>query len=110
VGDVNLDGVGDWRYEAFVNLPVGIQGSEEMRAFYQFNIANLSLPSNTVMGQAIFQARVNTISADDLSFQLDLFGYTGNRRPYIGENFGAGVYLDSEQPRQTSQILSFDVT
>jgi hypothetical protein len=110
VGDVNLDGAGDWRYEAFVNLPVGIQGSEEIRAFYEFNIANLSLPSNTVIGQAIFQARVNTISADDLSFQLDLFGYTGNRRPYIGENFGAGVYLDSDQPRQTSQILSFDVT
>jgi hypothetical protein len=95
---------------SFENLPVGILGPEEARAFYEFNIANVSLASNTVISQAIFQARVNTILGNDLSFQVDLFGYTANRRLNIGENFGAGVYLDSEQPRQPAQILTFDVT
>jgi hypothetical protein len=110
VVDSNRDGVGDYSIDFFDNLPVGILGSEEARAFYGFNIANLSLASNTVISQAIFQARVNTIFGDDSSFQLDLFGYTANRRPNLGVNFGAGVYLDSDQPRQPAQILSFDVT
>jgi len=107
--DSNRDGVGDYSMSSFENLPVGILGPEEARAFYEFNIANLSLAPNTVINQAIFQATVNTIGGNDLSFQLDLFGYTGNRRPNIGVNFGAGVYLDSEQPRQPGQVLSFDV-
>jgi hypothetical protein len=94
---------------SFENLPVGILGPEEARAFYEFNIANLSPASNTVISEAIFQARVNTIVGDDISFQVDLFGYTGNRRPNIGVNFGSGVYLDSDQPRQPGQVLSFDV-
>jgi hypothetical protein len=110
VVDSNRDGVGDYSIDFFDNLPVGILGAEEARAFYEFNIANLSLASNTVISQAIFQARINTIFGDDSSFQVDLFGYTGNRRPNLGVNFGAGVYLDSDQPRQPAQILSFDVT
>ena len=110
VVDSNRDGVGDYSIDFFDNLPVGILGPEEARTFYEFNIANLSLASNTVISQAIFQTRVNTIFGDDSFFQVDLFGYTGNRRPNIGVNFGAGVYLDSDQPRQPAQILSFDVT
>jgi len=110
VVDSNRDGVGDYSIDFFENLPVGILGSEEARAFYEFNIGNLSLASNTVISQAIFQARVNTVLGDDISFQVDLFGYTGNRRPNLGVIFGVGVYLDSDQPRQPAQILSFDVT
>jgi hypothetical protein len=109
VVDSNLDGTGDYAMYSFNNLPVGILGSEEARAFYEFNIANLSLTSNTVISQAIFQAKVNTILGNDLSFLVDLFGYTGNKTPNLGENFGAGVYLDSDQPRQPGQVLSFDV-
>jgi hypothetical protein len=109
VVDSNRDGVGDYSIDFFENLPVGILGSEEARAFYEFNIANLSLPSSTVISEAIFQARVNTIVGDDISFQVDLFGYTGNRRPNLGVIFGAGVYLDSDQPRHPAQVLSFDV-
>jgi hypothetical protein len=110
VVDSNLDGTGDYAMYSFNNLPVGILGSEEARAFYEFNIANLSLTSNTVISQAIFQAKVNTILGNDLSFLVDLFGYTGNKTPNLGENFGAGVYLDSDQPKQPAQILTFDVT
>jgi hypothetical protein len=109
VVDSNRDGLGDYSVTSFGNLPVGILGSEEARAFYEFNIANLFLASNTVISQAIFQASVNTILGNDLSFQVDLFGYTANRRPFIRESFGTGVYLDSDQPRQPAQVLSFDV-
>jgi hypothetical protein len=62
------------------------------------------------MHPAIFQARVNTIVEKDLSFQLDLFGYTANGREYVPASFGAGVYLDFDQPREPEQVLSFDVT
>jgi hypothetical protein len=107
--DSNRDGVGDYSINSFENLPVGIVGSEEARAFYEFNLANLSLASNTVISEAIFQARVNTVSGDDISFQVDLLGYT-NERGSLGSKFVVGQYLDSEQPRQPGQILSFDVT
>jgi hypothetical protein len=109
VVDSNGDGLGDYSVTSLGNLPVGILGSEEARAFYEFNIANLSLPSNTVISQAIFQAGVNTILGNDPSFQVDLFGYTADRRPFIRDSFGAGVYLDSDQPTQPGQVLSFDV-
>jgi hypothetical protein len=102
------DGVGD--YALFYTLMVTKQEYEDSRAFYEFNIANLFLASNTVISQAIFQASVNSIWENDLSFLVDLFGYTGNKTPSIGENFGAGVYLDSDQPTQPAQILTFDVT
>jgi hypothetical protein len=51
--DTNLDGLGDSGYGG-VPLPVGIRRGEnfsgtEYRAFYQFNIAQLSLASDTVI-------------------------------------------------------------
>jgi hypothetical protein len=110
VVDSNRDGLADSFIENLENLPVGILGLEEARAFYDFNIASLSLASNTIISQAIFQARVNTIVENDLSSQLDIFGYTANERAYLPGSFGAGVYLGFDQPRQPEQILSFDVT
>jgi len=107
--DLNLDGVADWASQS-PPWEVGIRGSEEGRAFYSFNITNLFLTSNTNIDQAIFQARVNTISGNDFSFQVDLFGFTANGFHLLNKDFGAGVYLDSDQPRQAGQILSFDVT
>jgi hypothetical protein len=60
--DSNNDRLGDYSIDSFESLPVGrLGGSEEARAFYEFNIANLSLPYNTVISQAIFQARVDTL-------------------------------------------------
>jgi hypothetical protein len=108
--DSNRDGLADQFIDTLENLPVGILGSEESRAFYDFKIASLSLAPNTIITQAIFQARVNTIFENDPSFQLDVFGYTANTREYVPGSFGAGVYLDFEQPRQPEQVLSFDVT
>ena len=107
--DSNRDGVGDYSINSLENLPVGIVGSEEAKALYEFNIANLSLPSNTVISQAIFQATVNTISRNPINFfQVDLFGYTDPIRS-LASKFVGGIYLGSDRQRQPGQVLSFDV-
>jgi len=66
VGDRNAqDGLGDY-ISGDVPLPVGIIKGEgyrqEYRAFYEFNLANLSLPPNTAISSAIFRVKANTIS------------------------------------------------
>src|SRR4028119_173316 len=71
VADTNRDGLGDWYYGG-VPLPVGIRDGliyenygeyyrEEYRAFYEFNLAQLSLASNTVISSAIFTGIINSV-------------------------------------------------
>src|SRR4028118_728175 len=72
--------------------------SAERRAFYEFNIGNLSLPSNTVINSAIFQHHI--YNAENSSgythrfphLNLKIFGYVGNGKPDLSD-FGAGVEL-----------------
>jgi len=85
VTDQNRDGVGD-SYYGGAPFHVGISGNppgqlQEDRAFYEFNIANLSLAPNTVISSAIFQVRVDSLSAYHRYFALQLFGYRGNGQP-----------------------------
>jgi hypothetical protein len=85
VGDYNLDGLGDGIYGG-VPLPVGIRrganfSGNEYRSFYQFNIAQLSLASNTVISSAIFTNTINSV--ENLYHphhdpMLDVRGYVGN--------------------------------
>ena len=104
---------------SIVRFPsVGKIRNRERRAFYEFNIGNLSLAPNTVISSAIFQASIP--SAESLSFPglflyLDIFGYVGNGSPDLSD-FGAGVRLDNENilipfpdiiPKD---IVNFDVT
>jgi hypothetical protein len=106
-------------YPSIVRFPsVGKILNRERRAFYEFNIGNLSLAPNTVISSAIFQASIP--SAESLSFPglflyLDIFGYVGNGSPDLSD-FGAGVRLDNENilipfpdiiPKD---IVNFDVT
>jgi hypothetical protein len=107
------DGVGDSYYSG-VPLHVGsgsisLSGqwgpeerlfSTEDRAFYEFNIANLSLAPNTVISSAIFQVRVDSLTAVHRYYGMQLFGYKGNGRPdtsdfsngAIGGPFGINKY------------------
>jgi hypothetical protein len=93
VTDYNLDGQGDSYYGGVpfhVGLgtfyPSGQWGPEERaftkedRAFYEFNIANLSLAS-TVISSAIFRVRFDSLSAYHRYYALQLFGYRGNGQP-----------------------------
>jgi hypothetical protein len=106
-------------YPSIVRFPsVGKILNRERRAFYEFNIGNLSLAPNTVISSAIFQASVP--GAEPLSFPwlflyLDIFGYVGNGRPDLSD-FGAGVWLGRENTlipfpdTIPKDIVNFDVT
>jgi hypothetical protein len=67
--DVNNDGLGDGTYGNISSIPVGKSPFlypqwdgvvPEFRALYEFNIASLSLTSNTIITQAIFQTTVDS--------------------------------------------------
>jgi hypothetical protein len=84
VTDQNRDGVGDSYYSG-APFHVGLSSShagqlQDDRAFYEFNIANLSLASK-VISSAIFRVRVDSLSAYHRYFALQLFGYRGNGQP-----------------------------
>ena len=65
VTDQNMDGVGD-SYYGGAPFHVGLSGNlgrtilQEDRAFYEFNIANLSLASK-VISSAIFKGVINSV-------------------------------------------------
>jgi hypothetical protein len=112
---------------AKLEYPVG-----ERRAFYEFNISNLSLAPNTVIRSAIFQQRIEEARRSVgrnrfLSLDLEILGYVGNGRPDLSD-FGVGVSLGIKDAVALSDpnpyygypygyytnynggILSFDVT
>jgi hypothetical protein len=136
VTDQNRDGVGD-SYYGGAPFDVGLSGnqagqSQEDRAFYEFNIANLSLASK-VISSAIFRVRVDSLIAAHRYFALQLFGYRGNGQPDASDfsrgmehGFGASpppvsdfetsIYLDWYHPvgyetvRKFNFNLDFSVT
>jgi hypothetical protein len=87
-----------------------IRANFEIRAFYEFNIGNLSLTTNTVIHHAIVEARISSGTTNFPNF-LSIFGYVGNGLADISD-FEAGVFLNSLNVSSSSagDILSFDVT
>jgi hypothetical protein len=95
----------------------------ERRAFYEFDIGNLSLAPNTVIRRAILKTPLRKIwhkdepnSPDDDYLFLRLFGYVGNGRADLSD-FVAGVSIDvrelispSLDPRIPRDSIDFDVT
>jgi len=110
VTDQDRDGLGDSYYTGtpfHVGLNTTVTQFPEDRAFYEFNIANLSLAS-TVISSAIFRVRFNSVYAGHRYHHIDIFGYLGNGQPdtsdFSRRGYGGGVgafpgdlsYLDSE--------------
>jgi hypothetical protein len=96
LADSNQDGLPDWG-DTGASLAVGIRDprdTREDRAFYEFNIANLSLDSNTVISSAILEATVNNIRWYRPHFRLEAYGYTENDKFDPLEVYNAGEYLD----------------
>jgi len=97
VTDQNMDGRGDSYYSG-VPFHVGLRSnyesgewySKEDRAFYEFNIANLSLASNTVISQAIVQFKVDSLQASHRYHKMEVFGYRGNGQPDASD-FSEGI-------------------
>jgi hypothetical protein len=92
-----------------------------IRAFYEFNLGNLSLATNTVIRHAIVEARIDSVTdypnfPNSLYYSnfpnfLSIFGYVGNGRPDTSD-YDAGVFLNSIDLSSSSpgDIISFDVT
>jgi hypothetical protein len=117
VADSNLDGLGDWHYGG-VALPVGIRRGEnftgtEYRSFYQFNIAQLSLASNTVITSAIFTNSIRSVERiyhPHHDAYLQVSGYVGNgsadRASYFSRE---GVSLGSVRLFESSPGRTFNL-
>jgi hypothetical protein len=122
VSDSNQDGLGDYYYGS-VPLPVGIRDGalygnygesfrEEYRAFYEFNIAQLSLAPNTVISSAIFKNVINTVERiqnihNDPS--LDVIGYVGNGDADYSDFSKEGVFLGYVPLRYSSAGTTFNL-
>jgi hypothetical protein len=110
VTDQDRDGRGDSYYSG-APFHVGLSGnhvgqSQENRAFYEFNIANLSLAPNTVISSAIFQFRVDSLIAYHRYYAMQLFGYRGNGQPDasdFSEGIGGG-FGESPPPYQILRL------
>jgi hypothetical protein len=92
------------------------RSGEERRAFYEFDIGNLSLTTNTVIRSAILNTPIREFQASYRRFYLSLFGYVGNGRPDLSD-FHAGVGLGIEDaydstydPERPRDRINFDVT
>jgi hypothetical protein len=117
VADTNRDGLGDWYYGG-VPLPVGMEdgltyGSyAEYRAFYEFNIAQLSLAPNTVISNAIFKNVINSVERiQDYHNdpRLDVIGYVGNGTAEASDFSKEGVSLGYVPLRYSSAGTTFNV-
>jgi hypothetical protein len=100
-----------------------LYGDFERRAFYEFDIGNLSLARNTVIRRAILKTPLRNVERnDDPDYTYDdylflrLFGYVGNGRADLSD-FEAGVNIDvaqvigpSSDPRIPRDSIDFDVT
>jgi hypothetical protein len=65
----------------------------ERRAFYEFNIGNLSLAPNTIISRASLDVAVGAINFSyGRYFYLQIFGYVGNGEPDLSD-FDAGIKL-----------------
>jgi len=87
----------------------------EYRSFYGFNLANLSLNSNTVISNAIFQTRIDDVKYAGHYSKLQASGYTASSA-FSGVFHGDGEYLDEkyllyilerEQKIATFNVLTF---
>jgi hypothetical protein len=113
--DINKDGVVDGGNSQNSPLPVGLNlerendGSytqTEYRAFYEFNIANLSLPYNTVIRSVILQTRVLEVEWYGPYFEFAAYGI--NEPLNNISVFDAGEYLDNEY-LQRDRVANFSV-
>jgi hypothetical protein len=100
-----------------------LYGNYEKRAFYEFDIGNLSLAPNTAIRRAILKTPLRDVRHNDEpddTFEdylfLRLFGYVGNGRADLSD-FEAGVSIDraqviglSSDPRIPRNSIDFDVT
>jgi hypothetical protein len=86
------------------------------RAFYEFDIGNLSLAPNTVIRSAILKTPIRDTAHGNGDLFLILSGYVGNGRADLsdfdaGESISWGKVIDANSsPRIPRDSIDFDVT
>ena len=82
----------------------------ERRAFYEFNIGNLSLAPDTIVSHAFFNVQFRNTRPAFRYFFIEVMGYVGNEIPDLSD-FGSGEQLAvSGLPSYTDYTINFDVT
>lgn len=81
------------------------------RAFYEFNIGDLSLPTNTIVSSAILNIPIGKVTTNYPYMNLDLYGYVGNGQPDT-DDFNAGGFLSRQNSLNGYPFhhTDFDVT
>jgi hypothetical protein len=108
------DGLGDSYYGSLYLSSLFVENlwNRETRATYEYDISNLSLPANTVIKHARFNAEIQPSSGITEYSYLSIFGYAGNGRPDASD-FEAGVELLEVIPfitfRSENVSLSVDI-
>jgi hypothetical protein len=88
-----MGGTGIWNDNSNLELSIGTSDrNSAMRAFYEFNIGNLSLPPNTVIRRASFDVLIRNIRNGYKYQFIDIVGYVGNGIPDLSD-FEAGQQL-----------------
>jgi hypothetical protein len=93
--DFNRDGQQDYGVDGRMYVGINSQGWE-YTSFYEFDIANLSLASNTVISNAFFEGSINNIEyGDSLYSRLDVEGYVSKEQKLIFlDSIGIGSLPD----------------
>ena len=97
-----------WNFNGFI-------GPTERRAFYEYNLDNLSLAPNTIIKSAYFNLATEHFSLTKSYAYLfvEILGYVGNGKPDLSD-FGAGVVLGEGDISKPSSgqfyTINFDVT
>jgi len=116
-GEVN-GGYSEYNPESY---PFSVQrtyGGRERRAFYEFDISNLSLDTNTLISRVILNTPIREFHASYRRFYLSFFGYVANEGGYPSETlFNGGVGLGIEDaydpiydPERPRNQINLDVT
>ena len=104
----NQDGLQD-SGDTGASLAVGIRNprdTEEYRAFYEFNIPNLSLDSNTTILSATLLTFITNIRWYRPHSQLAVYGYTENEKVDTLKVYNPEEYLDQIPIGSMSDTLS----
>ena len=113
LADSSQDGLPGWG-DTGASLAVGIRDirdtKQEDRAFYEFNIPNLFLDSNTVISSAFLQVNISHIRWYRPYSQLEAYGYTEDEKVDPLGVYNAGEYLDQIAISELSnRIANFNV-
>ena len=112
----NFDGLGDTVFPG--NFATVVRGTiGEAAEFAEINISGLSIPSSTVISNAVFQAQIYSFQTAGLGVgsenpgTLGIFGYVGNGIAEASD-FEAGRLLNTIDISSASagDILTFEVT